>query len=88
MVAANIRYAKPTTFVVWTCFASIVEALFVGPTSQRWKESIISSILLAPSVPPFLELRIVTMNMKARFTVIIITQHSLRNDAMDVKQLY
>lgn len=60
----------------------------MGLISQRWKENIISSILLAPFVPPFLELRIVTMNMRARFTVIIITQHSLRNDAMDVKQLY
>lgn len=88
MVAANIPYAKPTTFVVWTSFASTAGVLFAGLTSQRWKENIISSILLAPSVPPFLELRIVTMNMRVRFTVIIITQHSLRSDAMDVKPLY
>ena len=60
----------------------------MGLTSQRWKENIISSILHAPSVPRFLELWIVTMNMRARFTVIIIIQHSLRNDAMGVKQLY
>lgn len=88
MVAANIHYAKPTTFVVWTCFASIAEVPFVGLTSQRWKENIISNILHAPSVPRFLELRIVTMNTRAKFTVIIIIQHSLRNDAMGVKQLY
>lgn len=60
----------------------------MGLISQRWKESITSNILLAPSVLPFSELRIATMNMRARFTVIIITQPSLRNGAMAVKQLY
>ena len=88
MVAANTRCAKPTTFVVWIYFASIAGALFVVPTSQRWKENITSNILLAPSVQLFLELRIVTMNMRARFIVIIITQPNLRNGAMAVKQPY
>lgn len=86
MVAANFHCAKPTISVVWICFASIAGVLFGVLTSLHWKENTTLNISLVLSVQPFLGPRIVTMNMRARFTVIIITQPSLRSDAMAVTQ--
>lgn len=84
---ANTHCAKLTTSGDWTCFASIAEEHYEGPTSQPWTESTTSNISLAQSARPSSARKTATTSTLGRFTVIITTRRSSRNDAPAARRL-